>query len=86
MMAGILAEARDHTVVAPYHAHWRRCADILASAWPAKVRRKHQLAAACALAISFDTWRTLVHEHGLRDTQAIDLVLRLFFDSLSNPA
>lgn len=86
MMAGVLAEARDHPLVAPYHAHWRRCADVLASGWPAKLRRQHDLKAACALAIGFDTWRTLVRDEGLTDAQAIALMLRLTGDLPSNPA
>jgi AcrR family transcriptional regulator len=80
MMAGVLAEARDHPLMAPYHDHWRRCAEVLARGWPAKLRRQHQLGAACALAIGFDTWRTLARDEGLTDAQAIALMLRLTRD------
>jgi hypothetical protein len=35
------------------------------------------LRAGIALALSFDTWRTLVREQGLTEEQAVDLMLRL---------
>ena len=80
MIARVLPEARDHPVMAPYHAHWRRAADVLASAWPAPLRRTPLLKAALALALSFDTWRLLVRERRLGDARAIDLVARLTCD------
>ncbi|MBC8242301.1 MAG: TetR/AcrR family transcriptional regulator [Alphaproteobacteria bacterium] len=91
MMTRILAEARDHPVVAPYHAHWRRAADVIVAAWPARGRRRVLLNAAFALALDFETWRTLVRVHGLDDDQAIGLMLRLTRDrpphsGSSNPA
>jgi len=86
MMASVLAEARDRPLMAPYHAHWQRCAEILAAGWRLKAGRKAQLKAACALALSFDTWRLLVREQGLTDAQAIDLMLRLTCDCQSNSA
>lgn len=77
MMVQVLAEARDLPIMAPYHAHWRHAADILADAWPAATRRDPLLNAALALALSFDTWRLLVRERGLADDQAIELMIRL---------
>ena len=80
MMAHVLADARDHPVVAPYHAHWERGADVLASPWRVRGRRRTLLRAALALALSFDTWRTLVREQELTDDQAVELMLRLTCD------
>jgi AcrR family transcriptional regulator len=77
MFTHVLADARDNPVVAPYHAHWERTADVLAAAWRARGRRRTVLRAAIGLALSFDTWRTLVHEQGLTDDQAVELMLRL---------
>jgi AcrR family transcriptional regulator len=77
MMSKVIADARDLPIMAPYHAHWRRAADVLAAAWPVTGRRKVLLLAALALALSFDTWRTLVREQSLTDDQAIELMLRL---------
>jgi len=77
MMIRVLADARDLPVMAPYHAHWQRAADVLLSAWPAPARREAVLKAALALALSFDTWRLLVPSQGLTDGQAIGLMMRL---------
>ena len=80
MMTRVLADARDHPVVAPYHAHWQRAADVLTAAWPARGRRRTLLRAGIALALSFDTWRTLAREQQLTDDQALELALRLTSD------
>lgn len=80
MMTHVLADARDHPVMAPYHAHWRRAADILAAPWRARGGRRTLLIAGITLALSFDTWRMLVREQELTDDQALELVLRLTYD------
>jgi AcrR family transcriptional regulator len=79
MMSRVIAHARDLPIMAPYHAHWRHAVDILAAAWPARGRKK-TLCAALGLALSFDTWRTLIREQNLTDDQAIELMLRLAGD------
>lgn len=81
MMSRVIADARDLPIMAPYHAHWRHTADILAAAWRARGRSK-LLRAALGLALSFDTWRTLIREQNLTDDQAIELMLRLAGDVL----
>jgi AcrR family transcriptional regulator len=73
----VLAEGRSHPIMAPYQAHWRHATDVLLKPWKARGRRRQQLRAAIALALSFDTWLTLTTEQGLTDAQAINLVLRL---------
>ena len=80
MIAQVIAEARDHPVMDPYHDHWRRAADVLLAAFPPPARRSAKLKAAVALALSFDTWRLLVREQGLSDKQAVELTLRLTCD------
>ena len=77
MLSHVLADARDHPVMAPYHEHWRGLAEVLVAPWPVRGRRRASLLAAVALALSFDTWRTLCLEHGLTDDQAAELCLRL---------
>ena len=77
MMSHVLADARDHPVVVPYHEHWRRAAGVLVEPWPARGRQRRLLRAGIALALRFDTWRTLVREQGLSDGQAVELALRL---------
>jgi AcrR family transcriptional regulator len=77
MFSHVLADARDHPVMAPYHEHWRHAADVLLEPWPVRGRQRRRLRAAIALALSFDTWRTLNQEQGLTDPQAADLMLGL---------
>ena len=49
MISHALADARDHPVMAPYHAHWARAARVLLEPWPASGRRRRQLRAALVL-------------------------------------
>jgi len=77
MMTRVLADARDHEVVQPYHAYWRHAVEILLAPWQARGRRRTLLRAAIALAVTFDAWRTLAREQGLTDDQAIDVAVRL---------
>jgi len=77
MISHVLADARGHAVMAPYHEHWRRAVDVLLEPWPACGRQRTALRAAIALALGFDTWRTLSEEHGLSDRRAAELMLRL---------
>jgi AcrR family transcriptional regulator len=77
MMTRVLADARDHEVMAPYHAHWQHAADVLLAPWRVRGRRRTLLRAGIGLALSFDTWRSLVREQGLNDDQAVDVALRL---------
>jgi AcrR family transcriptional regulator len=85
MMTHVLADARDHPVMAPYHAHWRRAADALVEPWSARGRRRTLLRSGIALALSFDTWRTLVRDQGLTDRQAVELVLRMTCECPDDP-
>ncbi len=77
MISHVLADARDHPVMAPYRQHWRQAVDVLLEPWPLRGRKRALLRAAIALALSFDTWRILSQEHGLTDPQAVELMLRL---------
>jgi AcrR family transcriptional regulator len=80
MIGQVLAEARDHPMMAPYHEHWRHAAEVLAAAWPEPVRSSAPLKAALALALRFDTWQLLVCQQRLTDDQAIELMARLTRD------
>ena len=77
MMTRVLADARDHSATAPYHELWRDATDVLVEPWRVRGRRRVLLRAGIALALSFDTWRTLVQEQALTDEQAVELMLRL---------
>ena len=76
-MTHVLADARNHEVMQPYHEHWRHAVEVLLTPWQARGRRRTLLRAAIALALSFDTWRTLVCDNGLTNDQAADVMLRL---------
>lgn len=77
MMSRAFADVADHPVMRAYHAHWRRAADVIASAWRVRGRRRSLLRAAVGHAIVFPTWRSLVREQGLTDAQAVEVMLRL---------
>jgi len=77
MISHALADSRDHPVLAPYHQLWRQAADVLVEPWSVRGRGRTLLRAGIALALSFDSWRTLSQEHGLTDAQAVELMLRL---------
>ena len=80
MITHVLADARDHPVVAPYHAHWQHAAEVLTEPWRERGRRRKLLRAGIAVALSFDTWRMLTREQQLTDQQALELMLRLTCD------
>jgi AcrR family transcriptional regulator len=80
MSARVLADVRDDPVMAPYHQHWQRAVEVLAPGWHAGGRRRTMLRAGIALALSFDTWRTLVREQHLDEEQALEVALRLADD------
>src|SRR5438093_4610662 len=50
MFTRALADARDHAVMEPYHAHWRRAADVLTKPWRERGRRRTLLRAGAAVA------------------------------------
>ena len=77
MSSHILADGRDHELMAPYHAYWQHATDVLLSAWRVRRRRRKELRAAIGLSLTFDTWRTLVRDYGLTDEQAVELATRL---------
>ena len=80
MITHVLADARDHPVVEPYHAYWRNAADVLTEPWRRQGRRRTLLRAAIGLAIGFDAWRALARDQHLSDDQAVELMLRLASD------
>src|SRR5207249_2848419 len=55
-------------------------ADVLTKPWRERGRRRTLLRAGIAVALSFDTWRTLTREQQLTDQQALELMLRLTCD------
>jgi hypothetical protein len=60
-----------------YHAYWDAAAKTLAIAWRIHRHRRETKKASIALALSFDTHRTLTHEQQLSSEQAIALMTKL---------
>jgi AcrR family transcriptional regulator len=77
MHSRALADAAGSPIMAPYHEHWRRAADIVASAWRVRGSERALLRAAVGHALSFPTWRSLVRDQGLDDARAAALMRRL---------
>jgi AcrR family transcriptional regulator len=77
MIGMALAEARDLPIMVPYHAYWDEAAETLAAAWRRRGRRRASVRTAVALALSFDTHRTLVREQRLQSDEAVELMTRL---------
>ena len=76
MIAMALAEARELPLMAPYHDFWDAAAEMLTAAWHVRGRRHAALKAGIALALSFDTHRTLLREQGLTESQSVELMVR----------
>lgn len=62
--------------VAPMFLHWGRVQEALASSWGPAEGDQARISALVGHAISFWTWHSLVREHGLKDDQAIEAMVR----------
>jgi len=80
MIRRAFEDVRDSPIMQGYHDHWKRAAEVLASAWNVRGRERTLLRAGIHHAIVFPTWQSLVREQGLTDRQAVDLMLRLTCD------
>ncbi|MGH7899682.1 MAG: hypothetical protein ACREQQ_17135 [Candidatus Binatia bacterium] len=56
---------------------------MIAAGWRVRGKRRALLRAGIALALSVDTWRTVVREEGLTDDKAIELAVRLACDCVA---
>ena len=75
MMNQAFADRREHEVMERYFAHWRAAAELLAAPFELRGRPRTLLRAAIGLALSFETWRSLVRDQGLTDEQAVEAAL-----------
>ena len=64
-------------VLAPFFAYWKRVQEILCAPWKARGAAKLSVRALVGHAISFQTWRCLVREQGLKDADAVDLLVKM---------
>ena len=79
MMTKVLRDAQIHAptfeVTVPYLQHWDRARYALVTGWGAEDQRLKTLLAALGHALDLRTWRSLVHEQGLTDEEAIELMV-----------
>ncbi len=79
MMTKVLRDVQVHAptfeVTVPYLQHWDRARYALVTGWGAEDQQLKTLLAALGHALDFRTWRSLVHEQGLTDEQAIELMV-----------
>jgi len=55
--------------------HWEAMRDTIADGFEASGERHEALLGAIALALELQTWRTLVHQQGLDDDRAVELMV-----------
>ena len=80
MLANALDDARDHPVMAPFHAYWAAAADTLMTGRRLRGRARTLKRARIAIALSFDTWRALTREQQLDDRRAVEVAWLLAGD------
>ena len=66
-------------VLATYAPYWTRVSTILLDGWQPAADQQPLLAAAVGHALEFQTWRSLVRQHGLTDMEAVELMVCLVF-------
>ena len=88
MMTNVLRDAQIHAptmeVTVPYLQYWDRARYALVSGWGAEEHRLKTLLAALGHALEFWTWRSLVHEQGLTDEEAIELMVGMVRSLMSD--
>lgn len=83
MISRALADVAEEPHMVPYYEHWRKAADVVASAFKSAAHDRTKIRAAVGHALSFTTWRSLTHDQGLSDHAAAGLMLR-FLTCLAN--
>ena len=79
MLANVLRDApldpvAQETMVS-FYQYWETVRDAIADAVGASGEHREALLAAIALALDFQTWRTLVRQQGLDDDRAVGLMV-----------
>jgi AcrR family transcriptional regulator len=59
----------------PLYRHWEAMRNTVADAFEASGERREALLGAIALALDFQTWRTLVRQQGLSQDRAVELMV-----------
>lgn len=77
MVSRIQTDGRDEGVMASYRRLWQAGGGLLAAPFGLSGEAAVRFRAAVGMGLSLDVWRVLVHEQGLSDEQALELVLSL---------
>ena len=79
MLSNVLRDAPLDPVaqetMAPFYQYWETVRDTIANAFGASGERYEALLAALALALDFQTWRTLVRQQELNQDRAVGLMV-----------
>jgi AcrR family transcriptional regulator len=79
MMSNVLRDGqldpRGQESMVVLYQHWSKMRDTIAEAFRASGERREELLGAVALALDFQTWRTLVRQHGLDQDRAVGLMV-----------
>ena len=79
MLANVLRDGqldpRGQESMVMLYQLWGRMRDTIAEAFGASGERREELLGAVALALDFQTWRTLVRGQGLEQDRAVDLMV-----------
>jgi AcrR family transcriptional regulator len=62
-------------VMVPFYRYWETVRDTIAAAFKASGERREALVGAIALALDFQTWRTLVRQQELNQDRAVGLMV-----------
>ena len=71
--------------IVPLQDYLADAAQILATGWPARGRRRHLLAAAVRHAVNFQTWRSLAADNSITRTEAVQLATALVLAATAAP-
>ncbi len=79
MMSNVLRDAPLDPIaqenMVPFYRHWEAMRDTIADAYQASDERHEALLGAIALALDFQTWRTLVRQQGLDEDRTVELMV-----------
>ena len=79
MVSNVLRDAALDPIVqeimVPFDQYWETVRDVIADAFEASGERREALLGAIALALDFQTWRTLVRQQELSQDRAVELMV-----------
>lgn len=79
MLANVVRDAQVHPLTRemaePFFQHFDRMRYVLATGWGIEEERLGSLLAVLGHALDFQTWRSLVRQQGLREEQAVELMM-----------